>query len=219
MPLRLVEALRGEELLTATDVDGAFPTLRDFVQWATDSAGGLTEDEQSQAGIALERLRSETDTDVGLASELPAAPEPKAIPWFVSAAPIPAQVGQWRKRLPNLPSASAASTVLEPSVKAPRTSKDAAIMEMIYAVYLEVAEAGTKWLDASAMADGTRKELILRPMLRHEPKSLRTRLSSLRRWRGFAEAMGQSWPWHSPPTLAVGSFLTLRNEDRRQLLA
>ena len=99
MPLRLVEALRGEELLTAADVDGAFPTLGDFVQWATDSAGGLTKDEQSQAGIALEKLRSETETDVGPASELPAAPEPKAIPWFVSAAPIPAQVGHGRERL------------------------------------------------------------------------------------------------------------------------
>ena len=80
-------------------------------------------------------------------------------------------------------------------------------MEMIYAVYLEVAEAGTKWHPATATTDATRKELILRPLHRHEPKSLRTRLSSLRRWRGFAEAMGQSWPWHSPPTLAVGGFL------------
>ena len=201
MPLRCIEALSEAQCTRAAEIAGAFPAVQELTEFLETKLGALSDNEIEQVKAAFIRLQAETGVDAG-PDRTPAAPS-KAVEWFSGAPPSKRQA----RRLPTLPSSSASSVIIEKAIKTIAPKSENQHLEMIYAVYLEIGADGTKWLQDEGDGDTVRRELILRPLRRQEPKSLRSRLSSLRRWRGFAEAIGGTWQWFRPPTLTLGTFL------------
>jgi hypothetical protein len=74
--------------------------------------------------------------------------------------------------------------------------------EAIYAVYLELGEEGLQWDPVHSSETEARREAILRPFLKMEPKLLRTRvrlLTKYREWLHQHRSSDNSW-WRIGPT-------------------
>ena len=233
MPPGVVETLASHGLLSADEVSHAFANGERLASWAAKKVPGFDAAAVETLLAADRQLRRETGFDS------PQPPEEKCIGKNLpsSTPPPPPNLekgggGKKRgrqpfakgakttaKRPPSQPAASSASAAAPQNAHGGAlhshdraADEHAAALEAVLDVYLNLGAAGQKWLPGGIEHNETRRELVLRPLRRLEPRSVRARLATLRRWQTFASAAGGEWEWTCPPTLELGAFLLAVSE-------
>ena len=201
-------------LLCADEVAHAFADGERLASWAAKKVPGfdaaavetlLAADRQMRREAGFDEPQRPDKKCIGTNLPPPAPPPPPIVKKGGGGkksgkSPL-AKVAKTTAREPLSQAASSAASSAAPDNRV--AEAHAAALEAVLEVYLSLGAAGQKWLPGGSEHNETRRELVLRPLRRLEPRSVRARLATLRRWRTFASAAGGEWDWTCPPKHAA----------------